>query len=477
MKFLSVSEVDELHEAAFKVLQKTGVSVNHDELRKTLSDNGAQIDEERKLVKFPPSLIERAIDSSPSGFTLYERGDRSGRINLEDNKVFTHTTGGASNVLEVDGGRRRSARLEDVERAARLVNDLNNIHAYSPLVTPTDVIPGTEEIEMVNAAIRNTEKVIENPVSSGIEVDFLFRLFAAATGSETELKNHPSFATSVSPISPLNFDRGSSSALTQSAKRELPTKVLPAPIAGATAPVTFAGALAQQHAELLAGLTILQTISPGLPTVLSPRLSVMDMRNSYVTWGTPELGRASACAVQLINELDLPSDVYGLSSDAKTLDEQQGYEKSLNGIMPALAGANFLSGAGGIESLNSASLAQMVIDDEVFGMILDAVNGFGVEADTIALDVINSVGPGGEFIKRKHTAKYARRGEQYEPNLSNRNTWESWNDEGKKDLKEVAEERARSSISDQETLEMDPSTLKKLDEIMEDVRRYFKEQN
>lgn len=179
MKFLSVSEVDELHEAAFKVLQKTGVSVNHDELRKTLSDNGAQIDEERKLVKFPPSLIERAIDSSPSGFTLYERGDRSGRINLEDNKVFTHTTGGTSNVLEVDGGRRRSARLEDVERAARLVNDLNNIHAYSPLVTPTDVIPGTEEIEMVNAAIRNTEKVIENPVSSGIEVDFLFRLFAA----------------------------------------------------------------------------------------------------------------------------------------------------------------------------------------------------------------------------------------------------------------------------------------------------------
>lgn len=210
---------------------------------------------------------------------------------------------------------------------------------------------------------------------------------------------------------------------------------------------------------------------------MSPRLSVMDMRNSYVTWGTPELGRASACAVQLINELDLPSDVYGLSSDAKTLDEQQGYEKSLNGIMPALAGANFLSGAGGIESLNSASLAQMVIDDEVFGMILDAVNGFGVEADTIALDVINSVGPGGEFIKRKHTAKYARRREQYEPNLSNRNTWESWNDEGKKDLKEVAEERARSSISDQETLEMDPSTLKKLDEIMEDVRRYFKEQN
>ncbi len=466
-----------LHEAALKVLRQTGVHVKHGDLRKTLSEAGALVDEERKLVKFPASIVDKAVEHSPSCFTLYERGNGSGKITLEDNKVFTHTTGGAANVMDLEKSRRRDARLKDVERAARLANSLNNVHAFSPLVTPTDVITGTEEIEMVNAAVRNTEKVIENPVTSGIEVDFLFRLFTAVAGSEAELRNHPSFAVSVSPISPLNFDRGSSSAMLQSAKRKLPTKLLPAPIAGATAPVTFAGALTQQHAELLAGLTILQTISPGLPTVLSPRLSIMDMRNSYVSWGTQELGRASACAVQLINELGLPSDVYGLSSDGKTLDEQQGYEKSMNGILPALAGANFLSGAGGIASLKSASLAQMVIDNEIFGMILDATGGFRVDADTIALEVINSVGPGGEFIKQRHTAEFARKGEQYEPELSDRSTWEDWADGGEKDLREVATERARSLLADSEPLEMDPVTLNSLDEIMEDARSYFKEQN
>ena len=474
---MSDSELAKLHEAALKVLRQTGIYVNHSDLRKILSDAGAVLDEERKIVKFPASMVEKAIEKAPPGFTLYERGNRSGKITLEDNKVFTHTTGGASNVIDLDNGRRRNARIKDVERAARLINVLDNVHAFSPLVTPTDVINGAEEVEMVNMAIRNTNKVIENPVTSATEVDFLFRLFAAVTGSETELKRHPSFAVSVSPISPLNFDKGSSSAMMQSAKRKLPTKLLPAPIAGATAPVTFAGALAQQHAELLAGLTILQTVSPGLPTVLSPRLSVMDMRNSFVSWGTSELGRASAAAVQLINELNLPSDVYGLSSDAKALDEQQGYEKSMNGILPALAGANFLSGAGGIESLKSASLAQMVVDNEIFGMILDTIAGFRVDADTIALEVINSVGPGGEFIKQRHTAEFARKGEQHEPELSDRSTWENWVDGGKKDLIEVATERARSLLADSEPLEIDPVTLKSLDEIMEDARSYFKEQN
>lgn len=358
-----------------------------------------------------------------------------------------------------------------------MVSSLDNVHVFSPLVSPTDVITGTEEVEMVNTAIRNTKKVVENPVTSGTKVDFLYRLFATVAGSESKLKRRPSFAVSVSPISPLNFDRGSSSALMQSAERELPTKVLPAPITGATAPVTFAGALAQQHAELLAGLVILQTISPGLPTVLSPRLSVMDMRNSYVSWGSAELGRASACAVQLINEIDLPSDVYGLSSDAKTLDEQQGYEKSINGILPALAGANFLSGAGGIESLKSASLAQLVIDDEIFGMILDTIDGFRVNADTIALEVINSVGPGGDFIRERHTAEFSRKGEQYHPKLSDRNTWESWVEGGRSDLKEVAEERARSLLADSKPPEMDPDTLDGLDEILEDARNHFKQTN
>jgi len=474
LKFLSESEIDTLHESSLDILQNTGVIVDHEELQRILSDEGAKIDTEENIVKFPPALIEKSIDRAPTGFKLYQRGKRDEEIRVEGNTLHTHTTGGPSYIWDLNSEKRRDAKLEDVKNGARLVSLLDNIHAYSPLVSPTDVVSGTEEIEMVNAAIRNTKKIVENPVASGIEVEFFYRLFAAVAGSEGELKRKPSFTVSVSPVSPLTFDEGSATALKKLAENELPTKVLPAPTTGGTAPVTFAGAIVQQNAELLAGLTILQSATPGLPTVLAPRLSIMDMRTSYVSWGTPELGRASACAVQLLNNYDLPSDVYGLSSDAKIMDQQQGYEKGINGILPALAGANFLSGGGGLESLKSCSLAQLIVDNEIFGMILDTVNGFEINEETIAVDIIDTVGPGGDFLREKHTAKFSRRGEQYEPTLSNRDTWEKWTVKGEKDIREVAREKAKLTLKSAPSPELEDETVKELDKIMDDARNYFK---
>ncbi|MEF8799343.1 MAG: trimethylamine methyltransferase family protein [Candidatus Bipolaricaulota bacterium] len=476
LKFLSESEIDTLHKSSLDILQNTGVIVDHGELQRILSDEGAEINTEENIVKFPSFLIEKTIDRAPTGFKLYQRGRNGEEIAVEGSTLHTHTTGGPSYIWDLNSEKRRDARLEDVKNGAKLVSSLDNIHAYSPLVSPTDVISGAEEIEMVNAALRNTEKIVENPVASGIEVEFFYRLFAAVAGSEEELKQKPSFTVSVSPISPLTFDEQSVTALMKLAEKQLPTKVLPAPTTGGTAPVTFAGAIAQQNAELLAGLTILQSITPGLPTVLGPRLSIMDMRTSYVSWGTPDLGRASACAVQLLNNYDLPSDVYGLSSDAKIMDQQQGYEKAVNGILPALSGANFLSGGGGLESLKSCSLAQLIVDNEIFGMILDTVNGFEINEETIAVDIIDTVGPGGDFLREKHTAKFSRRGEQYEPTLSNRDTWEKWTVKGEKDITKVAREKAKSTLKSAPSPELGAETIKELDRIMDDARNYFKEE-
>lgn len=477
LKLLSDSEVGTLHEASLEILNQTGVKIDNEYLQEILAGEGAEVDGEADRVRLPASLVESAMERAPAEFDLYERGEDQKEMKVGGTSLHAHTTGGPSYIRDLESGERRDAKLQDVIQGALIVNSLDNIHAYCPVVSPTDVISGTEEIEMVNAGLRNTEKVVENPVSSGKEVDYFYELFAAVSGSEAKLKEKPSFTVSVSPISPLTFDKQSAEALRKSAEKDLPTKVLPAPITGATAPVTFAGALAQQNAELLAGLTILQTVNPGLRTVMGPRLSIMDMRSSFVSWGTQELGRASACAVQLLAEYDLPSDVYGLSSDAKIMDQQQGYEKSLNGILPALAGADFLSGAGGLESLKSCSLAQLVIDNEVLGMIIDTVNGFEIDEETIALDVIDSVGPGGDFLREKHTARFSRGGEQYEATFSNRDTWEYWVAKGEKDIREVAREKAKSILTNSNQPEMNPATMRTLDEIMEDARSYFKEQN
>lgn len=474
LKFLSEGDLDTLHDSTLEILNNTGVAVNNSELKEILSEAGAEVNGESNIVKLPPPLVQQAIKRVPSGFSLYERGENGKEVRVNGDTLHTHTTGGPSYIRDLETGERRGATVDDVGKAARIVSSLDNIHAYSPLVSPTDVISGAEEVEMVNAAIRNTEKIVENPVSSGTEVKFLHKMFCAAAGSEKKLDRNPSFVISVSPISPLTFDKLSGEALLESARRELPIKLLPAPTTGGTSPVTFAGAIAQQNAELLAGLIITQTVSPGLPTALAPRLSVMDMRTSYVSWGTNELGMASACAVQLLNGYEIPSDVYGLSSDSKIMDQQQGYEKSMNGLLPALAGADFLSGAGGLESLKSCSLAQLVIDDEVFGMIINTLSGFDINEDTIALDLIDKVGPGGDFLREKHTARHARKGEQYTPKLSNRDTWEKWTVKGKKDIAEVAGEKARSILDNSGPLDMRASTKKDLDRIVADARSYYR---
>ncbi|MEF8917407.1 MAG: trimethylamine methyltransferase family protein, partial [Candidatus Bipolaricaulota bacterium] len=317
LELLSESELDELHESTLKVLRRTGVLVENNELQEMLIDRGAKIEEDSSIVKFPPGLVKSSIETAPAGFSLYERGNEGKEIRVTGDTVHTHTTGGPSYIRDLDSGKRREAKIADVKNGARVISRLDNIHAYSPMVSPTDVTPGSEQVEMVNAAVRNTEKIVENPVDSGREVDFLYRIFRSLAGEEEELKDKPGFVISISPISPLSFDRLSSEALIEGARKGLPLKILPAPTTGGTSPVTFAGALVQQNAELIAGLIIAQAISPGLPTVLGPRLSIMDMRTSYVSWGTNELGMASACAVQLLNRYDIPSDVYGLSSDSK----------------------------------------------------------------------------------------------------------------------------------------------------------------
>ena len=475
INFLSDKDLETLHESSLRILNETGVIVDNRELREILAEAGAEVNSDSNTTKLPPNLAQKAIDRAPSGFTLYERGEEGGTIQVGEDRTYTHTTGGPSYIRDLETGERRDATVKDVVRAARIVSSLDNIHTYSPLVSPTDVVSGAEGIEMVNAAIRNTGKIVENPVSSGAEVKFLHEMFCAAVGSEGKLDRKPGFVISVSPISPLAFDKLSGEALLKSARKGLPLKVLPAPITGATAPVTFAGAIAQQNAELLAGLIIAQTVSPGIPTVLAPRLSIMDMRTSYVSWGTNELGMASACAVQLLKKYNIPSDVYGLSSDAKIMDQQQGYEKSLNGLLPALAGANFLSGAGGLESLKSCSLAQLIIDNEIFGMIMNTLNGFEINKDTIALDLIDDVGPRGDFLRQKHTARYARKGEQYRSSLSNRDTWEKWTVKGKNDIVDVAKEKARSILKNSDHFETKRSTEKDLDRIMDNARSYFSE--
>jgi trimethylamine--corrinoid protein Co-methyltransferase len=464
LKFLTDDQLGILHESTLKVLENTGVLIDSDELQNIFKEQGAVIDKSRGIVRIPLSLVEESIKRAPKGVTLY--GRREGHeLRLEDHLVHAHTIGGEPFLYDLETGKRRPALRKDIETTARLVDALDNIHSYSPIVFPSDVDAKIAEAERVYAAVRNTTKPIGNTVASKEDVIFTYRIFTVIAGGEEELKKRPMGEISASPISPLFFDKNLCEALMKAAELNIPTTILPCPMAGGSAPITLAGALVQQNAELLAGLTITQITNPGTPVILGPRLSIIDMRSGCNSWGAPELGMASACAVQLAQYYGLPTDVYGLCTDSRIMDQQAGYERAMNALLPALAGANSISGAG-------PEPEQLVVDNEILGMIFKVLKTFEINEETLALDVIGKVGPRGNFFAEVHTARYARAGELYFPRLSNRLEWEEWVRQGSKDIIGKARAEAQEILKNHEVRPLDDYALKELDNIMINAREH-----
>ncbi len=252
-----------------------------------------------------------------------------------------------------------------------------------------------------------TTKPVQGPgVNSAAEVRFAARM-ASVIGEPGEV-----LTLGISPVSPLLFPDGMAAAVMETAAAGIPLTSLPCPTAGATAPLSLAGSLAQQNAEVLATIVIAQSVRPGLPIVYCGRLAMMEPRTGGSVWGGVELGLASAATVQIAHRYRLPVNVYGLSTNAHSFNIQNGYERALNAVLPALAGADELSGIGEMQAGVAGSLAQMVIDNELAAGVNRLRRGFKVDADSLAVEVIaEALQEMGNFLSHEHTVRYLRGGE------------------------------------------------------------------
>jgi len=255
----------------------------------------------------------------------------------------------------------------------------------------------------------------------------------------------------ISPISPLTFPDDIAEAMLEAARLGMILGPLPCPILGATSPMSIAGGLTQQNAEVLAAVVLAQLAQPGLPIIYKGRLSVMDARTGLSVWGNPEIGLISAATVEIGHHYGLPVDVYGLSTNAHTSDIQSGYERTLNALVPVLAGADEISGVGEMEGGVTSSLAQMVIDDEILSSVGRIRRGFEVDGEALAVEVIGEVmGSSCNFLAEKHTVRYLRRGEVLQPRLAGRENWAEWEAAGRRGLLERAEEKALELLASHE---------------------------
>jgi trimethylamine--corrinoid protein Co-methyltransferase len=273
-------------------------------------------------------------------------------------------------------------------------------------------------VQSTAAMLRNTRK----PVSSAAidrpdDVPYVVEMAAACCGGMEQFRKQPNMTISVSPVSPLKFTANVVGAIMAVARSGAPFHSLPAPSLGATGPVTMAGALAQQHAEVLASFVLAAAARPGAPVVYCSRIGPIDLRTAISSWGGPEVGMSGACAAQLAHRLGFPCDSYGLATSSNLLDPQFAYERLANALMPALAGVDILSGVGMGGGLGGG-FEIAVIDDEIISLIKQIVAGYDVNDVTLAYDVMKEVIlRDGVFLGEMHTVKQMRQGALWIPKI------------------------------------------------------------
>jgi len=459
LAILTPNDILAIHHATLRILSEVGIVLRDAEARTLLLDHGARELDGR--VCLPPDLVESCVARCPSRVTVQGRG---GKAELGAGEMHVHNLGGARDVLDRAGGDPRPATTRDLAESARLLDALENVTTITPLYTPCDVPPSAMTVVMYDQTIRHTLKPVSAPgVQTVAEVHYLAEMAHIVLGEASAV------LLSLSPISPLNFPADLAQAIIEIARQGMPLAPLPCPQAGISAPLSLAGALAQQNAEVLAMITLAQLVRPGLPMLYCGRLAAIDMRSALPIWGNPEIALVSAATVQIGHFYHLPVNVYGLCGSGHAIDIQNGYERALNAVVPALAGADELSGIGEMTSGTISSNTQMVIDNEIMGMVFRIRRGFEVNEDSLAVEVIAQVmaSPMHNFLSMPHTVKYLRGGELWRGKLAIQGIgWEQWRDTGRPTVVERAEAEANRILSEHEVEPLPDDQARALDEII-----------
>lgn len=288
---------------------------------------------------------------------------------------------------------------------------------------------------------------------------------------EKDLSRRPILTCQLSPTSPLTWEKGAAEAVIETAKVGVPCVFLPQPYAGVTAPMTLAGLLTIHNAEILSGIVLSQLTRKGSPVIYGSAWSIFDMREGNVSMGSPETVLLRIAGAQMAKSYDIPYLTSGGDSDSHCLDEQNAWEKSIGLLGGLVSGADLIINSGMFATGLTVSFEQLVLDNEMAGMLFRFLRGINVSQETIATDLIKKVGPKGHFLCEDHTLKYLRIGEHWEPHVSNRSIYANWKKEGGQDVVERARKIARAIIHSHQPEKLNKEIQTELEKIIKNFER------
>jgi trimethylamine--corrinoid protein Co-methyltransferase len=464
LEYLNEEQMRDIHSAALDILEDCGTIIHHEKSLDLLHKAGAYVQDEKRVF-VPSGLVEKAIRSAPSRVTIYDRNGRPSMF-LEGRNVYYGTGSDCPNLLDSFTGERREFLSGDVENAVRLVDALPNIDFTMSNGLAPDFASELQYQYKYAIMIRNTTKPQVITAADKTSLNDIIDIAAAVVGGREELSRKPIFVLYDEPTSPLVHINEALEKLMFMSENNLPTNYSPGIMAGGTSPVTMAGAIAQANAEILAGLVIHQLKNSGAPFIFGAGMSPMDMQSMQPTYSSPEAMITQAGLCQIGRCLyNLPTWGFGGCSASKLADEQAVNEAATYIMMSGWMGTNLVHDLGYLEFGLTYSFDLLVLCDEFIGQVRRMMEGIRVDKENLAVDSIKRVGPGGHFLSDDHTLDHFR--ENWQPDLTDRKTYEDWKDQGAKSMGQLAKEKIRKIIETHQPEPLPPEVDAKIDKILE----------
>jgi len=440
LKFLSDDIINQITNEGLALLMDPGVRVENAEALDLLANAGADVDFESQVAHIPEDIVRTALETAPSEFYLYDLDGEPVVHYGADSVQFTPGSG-ALKILDSETQEQRAPVTDDLVKFVKLVEMLPQVDAQSTAFVCSDVPKEIGDLYRLYLALNYMRKPI---VTGAFRKDTWWTMkdmLAAVAGGEEALAERPTAIFDVCPSPPLMWSDLTCQNMIDCARHSIPSELISMPMAGATAPVTIAGAVVQHTAECMSGVTICQLAAEGAPIVWGGSPAIFDMREGTTPMGAVGTWMIDVSCAEVGKALGLPTHVYLGMSDAKVVDAQCGLESAGSAQIAALAGVNMVSGAGMMDFESCQSCEKLVIDAEIIGMANRLIAGVEVRDEPIALELMRKMGHRGDYLGQLHTLKWFRE-EQYIPSeVIDRGSLEAWKKKGRKTTWERAQDR------------------------------------
>ncbi len=461
LKVLDEAGIKKLYFTALEVLERTGVSVAQKETCELLNDAGAKVEDE--VAYIPAWLVEKAVNSAPKQIIIYTI-DGQPVMRLTNGNFYFGT--GENTVFMIDGstGERRRWTKKDVTNAVVLQDQMENLDFMTPLGLVSDCNPQASHLHQFEIMITYSNKP---PMFSAYDKQGVMDILemAAVIKSPAEIEKKPFWMNLMASTSPLVHSADVLDKLLYSSEKRIPVIYSCTQAAGATTPVTLAGTVVINLAEGLSALVISQLKNEGAPMIMPGVITNMDMKTSVTSYGSPESTLMACALAEVYHWLGLTHFGTAGCSDAKVADEQAAIESCFTCLTQALTGCNVIHDIGYLESGLAGSLDLVVMTNELLAMIKRFKQGINLAPECLAADLIDQVGIGNQFLTEDHTLKHFR-SENWEPDLIDRYRYDEWENNGKKDLAQRAQERIEHILSEPQSKKLDQHQAEELAKII-----------